>query len=133
MGKSRLYTFVLLLSLAGSLWLYLNRMGYSWIPGGCLFHEITGLPCPACGSTRAVLACMNGHYQAAFFINPLGLLTVLLFSLFCIWILWDLLTYRDSFYRFYRRAEEKIRKREIACIFILTVVANWIWNITKHI
>ncbi len=40
-------------------------------PGLCILREITGLPCPACGSTRAVLAASDGRLHDAFLLNPL--------------------------------------------------------------
>ena len=45
----------------------------------CAFHALTGVPCPACGSTRAGLALLAGDPLAAFALNPLftlGLLAV---------------------------------------------------------
>ena len=38
---------------------------------GCVFHALTGLPCPACGSTRAVLALLAGDPLAALAFTPL--------------------------------------------------------------
>ena len=38
----------------------------------CPFHALTGVPCPGCGSTRAVLALFRGDVAAAFGFNPLA-------------------------------------------------------------
>lgn len=38
----------------------------------CLWHAWTGLPCPGCGATRAVLALLRGQLGAAFGFNPLA-------------------------------------------------------------
>ncbi|MHC4107617.1 MAG: DUF2752 domain-containing protein [Planctomycetota bacterium] len=40
-------------------------------PGLCILRETTGVPCPACGSTRAVLAASDGRLLDAFLFNPL--------------------------------------------------------------
>ena len=37
----------------------------------CLFHELTGLYCPGCGSGRAALALLHGHLWEALRHNPL--------------------------------------------------------------
>src|SRR3954451_10534971 len=34
-------------------------------PAPCFFHQVTGLACPGCGSTRAILQLAQGHIAAA--------------------------------------------------------------------
>jgi hypothetical protein len=49
----------------------------SWALGlSCPFHSITGLHCPGCGATRALLELMRGHWAAALHLNPLVVCTV---------------------------------------------------------
>ncbi len=36
----------------------------------CLFHALTGLPCPGCGLTRAFSSLLHGQVQAAFAYHP---------------------------------------------------------------
>lgn len=48
----------------------------AWLAAGvplpvCVFHGLFGLPCPACGSSRAFLALLHGELAQAFFYNPL--------------------------------------------------------------
>ncbi len=43
---------------------------------GCVFHKMTGLPCPLCGGTRAASALLHGDVQRALDLNPLALLAV---------------------------------------------------------
>ncbi len=40
----------------------------------CPIHQLTGLLCPGCGGTRAVLALLHGDLAAAWRHNPLLLL-----------------------------------------------------------
>lgn len=47
----------------------------------CVFHELTGLDCPGCGSTRALHQLLHGHVSAAFHFNPMFF--VLLFVALC--------------------------------------------------
>jgi hypothetical protein len=37
----------------------------------CAFHDLTGLQCPGCGTTRALHAFLHGHIAAAFHYNRL--------------------------------------------------------------
>ncbi len=48
----------------------------SGILPGCLFHSLTGLYCPGCGSCRALHQLMNGHFGAALGLNPLMILSL---------------------------------------------------------
>ncbi len=36
----------------------------------CVFKAMTGIPCPTCGSTRAVILLSQGHLLSAFRVNP---------------------------------------------------------------
>lgn len=46
----------------------------------CPFRFITGIPCPACGSTRATVMLMKGDFYLAFLANPISIPTNILFS-----------------------------------------------------
>jgi hypothetical protein len=43
-----------------------------WTDAGCLFRELTGLPCPGCGITTSVLALARGDVEASWSANPAG-------------------------------------------------------------
>jgi len=42
----------------------------AWFYPRCLFHTVTGLYCPGCGSLRALHALVHGHPVQAFTFNP---------------------------------------------------------------
>lgn len=48
----------------------------------CVFHKLTGLNCPGCGTTRALHQLLHGHIGAAFRLNPMlfALLVTALFA-----------------------------------------------------
>jgi len=51
---------------------------------GCPFHALTGVPCPGCGTTRAVLALARGDVTGAFGWNPLAAAALLLGGATCL-------------------------------------------------
>ena len=52
--------------------------GFESGPIVCPFRLVTGLPCPFCGSTRAVGAVLQGDLVGSLALNPLGPLTMVL-------------------------------------------------------
>jgi Protein of unknown function (DUF2752) len=46
----------------------------------CPFHQITGLDCPGCGSTRAVHALLHGQLVAALHFNAMLVVSLPLFA-----------------------------------------------------
>ncbi|HEX4493722.1 MAG TPA: DUF2752 domain-containing protein [Acidimicrobiia bacterium] len=47
-------------------------------PLACPFRTLTGIPCPLCGMTRAVVAATHGHLLESLRFNPAGILVVVL-------------------------------------------------------
>ncbi len=47
-------------------------------PLACPLRAATGIPCPLCGMTRAVVAAAHGHLGTSLAFNPAGLLVLLL-------------------------------------------------------
>ena len=58
---------VLLLLFIFSYWGYDNYIKDKYF---CVFNSLTGIPCPGCGGTRAVLALAKGHLTDSFFYHP---------------------------------------------------------------
>jgi hypothetical protein len=54
----------------------INQSGQSFT--FCMLKNLTGLPCPFCGGTRAVFALLRGELFQAFWLNPLATLGLLL-------------------------------------------------------
>ena len=76
------YTGWALLILAGLFVFSVEVLGFR-IPGGCLFHLVTGFYCPGCGGTRAVKAMLTGHFLKSLCYHP-----AVLPRRCCIWHLW---------------------------------------------
>jgi len=130
--RNRLYAFMLAVCAAGWAWLALHlgksadvQLQLCWI------KTITGMPCPACGTTRAVDALVHGRLWEAFLINPFGLPVVLIMSVSPVWLVVDLLRSNNSFFRAFGVIEKKLSSQGIAITLIALVITNWIWNYYK--
>jgi hypothetical protein len=51
----------------------------------CLFHAVTGLNCPGCGMTRALVAAFQGRWADAAQLHPLSLPLI---GLWTAWLAW---------------------------------------------
>ena len=118
---------------AGWLWfLWSATTGFQSGTSPCIFRNITGHPCPACGSTRSVQMIVSGNWQEAFLFNPLGYIVAFGMLLLPAWTLFDLITRRNSAYRAFLAFDRKVKERPVILIFILIpIMLNWIWNLTK--
>ena len=135
MSKIKLYTLILLASVAGNVWLYfnLNRVVIqaSESVNICIIKHTTGQPCPSCGSTRSAMSFLQGNFADSLYWNPMGVLLLAILILLPVWIIFDLISGKSSFYRFYHNFEKWLRQPKVAIVAITLVLANWIWYITK--
>lgn len=97
----------------------------------CLIHHFAHIPCPSCGSTRSVLSLLHGDMAGAIYWNPLGLIIFAVLLVAPFWMAYDLLLKKESFYRFYLRSEETLRRKWVAIAATVLLLANWAWNIWK--
>lgn len=67
-------TILALIGFSGVLFLF-NPGQHHFYPA-CLFHKLTGLLCPGCGSLRAAHQLLHGNLIAAFHFNPLFVLSL---------------------------------------------------------
>jgi cbb3-type cytochrome oxidase subunit 3 len=97
----------------------------------CLIRNICHIPCPSCGSTRAIIALLKGNFSESVLINPLGLIVAAIMLLAPFWILYDHSAKRQSLYNAYKRLEVSMQSPLFAVPLILLIVLNWVWNISK--
>lgn len=137
MSKNKLYILILFACFLGYSWLLFLKLAPVKNSGldltVCVFKRVTGLPCPSCGTTRAVSYLFNGEIVKSLFLNPFGILVAVIMVVSPGWIIWDTIAKKQSFYNFYIKTEKLIRRKEIAIPLIVLVILNWVWNIYKHL
>lgn len=126
--RNRLYAGLAGLGVAGSAWLALDSAAGGTLTV-CPCKLLTGIPCPACGSTRAILALFHGEGVLAY--NPLGVVTLALAVFAGVVLCRDLATGSDNLYRAWRRMEQLLRRPPVASAGIALLAGNWLWTISK--
>jgi Protein of unknown function (DUF2752) len=132
--RNSLYSLLGIACVVGYGWLYYelklaNEAAAS--AGACLVKHVTGIPCPSCGTTRSVLAMLQGDWWQALLLNPFGYLIAAILLLAPGWVLYDLFSKRDTLFHAYQRLEQVLLKPFYAVPLVVMVLANWIWNIMK--
>jgi len=67
----------------------------------------------------------------ALYWNPIGFLLGIILVVVPLWLLFDVVFQKDSFFRFYKKSEATLEQKKVAVPLIILVLANWIWNIFK--
>lgn len=94
----------------------------------CVFHNLTGYPCPACGTIRGMKYFFHLDFFNALYINPLAVIVSVFMVVSFVWISLDLIRGKQSFYN--KVFFVKISKVVILIVVVLTIL-NWYWNICK--
>lgn len=134
-SRRKLYALLSAALLAGYIWLIYelktNPRGDDNTPGVCLFKAVTHVPCPSCGSTRAILALFRGSIIESVSINPLGTIVAAIMIITPLWLLFDFVTRRSTLLNMYHKTEKFIARTYVAIPLIILVIINWVWNILK--
>lgn len=134
-NNRKIYWILSLISLAGYAWIAFHFWGHDHTEiTVCIFKNVTGLACPSCGITRSVLSLLQGRVEEALWINPLGIVALLLLILIPVWLIRDVVLNQQSLLKVFYQAEEAIRTRKSIYIpLIMLIVINWGWNIMKDL
>lgn len=134
MTRNKLYSLVLIACLAGIGYLFYQiHSVQKEVIHVCIIKNVTGFPCPSCGTTRAVTLLLQGEIIESLLLNPFGIVVAIIMIVVPFWILLDIVFRKETFYFWYKKTEATIRKPWIAIVLIILVLLNWIWNIYKHL
>ena len=106
-------------------------VGYALLSIPCIFNTITGYPCPACGTRRALLSLLKGDIYTSVLINPYGLLFALLVIFYTTGLISDFVRKNRQFRDWLKRSEQLLANKYILMLIILLMLLNWMWNIHK--
>ncbi|HXA43472.1 MAG TPA: DUF2752 domain-containing protein [Candidatus Solibacter sp.] len=87
----------------------------------CIFHQITGQPCPMCGATRSFVALAHADFGKAVYLYPLAPLMFLAMLIGIGYGGWVMLTGRRITWRPSRRAQQRI-----GLVIVALFAANWL-------
>lgn len=62
----------------------------------CVFHGVTGLQCPGCGSLRALHALLHGNVASAFHFNALLIISFPFAAWYAVWYGWRRLKHQPA-------------------------------------
>lgn len=122
-GKRKLYWGIALACVAGYVYYSYNPSLYAFFPQ-CPFRALTGLPCPGCGSQRAIHCLLHLDVAGAFGYNALLVLSLPVVAL----LLWAEV-FRTRKPRFYARVHRPAYIRWYAAV----VVIWWIGRIWMEV
>lgn len=132
-----LYWILAILSMAGYAWI-----GFQWFSKPvhengftpCLFKNITGVSCPSCGVTRALMVLITGDMEKALMINPLGFIVAIALLILPAWIITDIVTRKNTLAKSFLWTEQKLKtQKAISMPLAALVLLNWGWNILKDL
>jgi hypothetical protein len=113
-----------IVALFGGLWL-LQRVGFDFglLFGPCGFRQRTGLTCPTCGMTTAILAFARGKVLTAFYVQPAA---ALLCSLLVLVAFFALLTAVSGVYFIvFDRLLAEVRLKHVVLGLLVILAAGW--------
>jgi len=101
-----------------------------WL-GYCGFKQRTGLPCPTCGMTTAMLAFAQGRILEAFYIQPAcGLLcSVMVIAA----ILAFIIAVFGIYFRFIERFFMEVKLRYMILALIIIIAAGWAVTLARAV
>jgi hypothetical protein len=94
----------------------------------CVFHGLTGFPCPTCGATRSVVYLAHGDFTASFSMNPLVALCVICAVLY---FFYTLIALFFDLPRMQVLATER-EKSGIRAGAILLILLNWSYLVASQ-
>lgn len=127
--KKSYFLFLMFISTC-TLWVVVQSLGFFNLTL-CPLKLLTGIPCPGCGTTRAVFAMLNGDVIQALMINPIGLLFSAGILLASGIMIYDLFFKKVLLEKLFERTQTALKSRIIFRSVLFLISINWVCNISK--
>lgn len=114
------------LGLGGAL-LWLGPGHWGGLRLACPFYLLTGLPCPGCGMSRALVLLAQGRAWDALIMHPFSWLLAGAALAALPWLLWDLLHGRGGFFALWAKPWPKALQGALYA----ALAAVWLWNLSR--
>lgn len=105
-----------------------------WVPGRfvppCFLHQHTGIPCPTCGTYRAVSALLSGRAREALTVQPLMTMVLLLAAVYVAYA-WVVVCGKRP-----RLRLEEVTSREawvLTGAMVMLVALNWLYLLSHSV
>ena len=133
--KKHIHFLLFLSCFAGYAWLYMSYTFFSNQNSTtvCFFKNLTHLPCPSCGTTRAIILLLKGNFIGSMEMNPLGLIIFCVMAAIPIIVLYDLIKKENFIFNFYQKINMLFSQKKIAIPFFTFIIINWVWNLYKNL
>lgn len=130
MSEKKVYVLLTGIALLGYIYIFvvLNGEGNVQLQL-CMFHNVTGIPCPSCGTTRAMIQLLHGHFAEAFRLNALCYLQAFFLLILPVLLAVDLIGNKRTLFRTYEWAIRLLNRPWIALILGALLLINWIYLI----
>ena len=100
---------------------------------GCLFHHVTGIPCPSCGITHSMMDIVQFRFTEAAKDNILGFPATAMLAVVPFLIITDSVFRKNYFIRCYRGMEAFLQKHLLfTTLLVLLILINWFYLIVKN-
>lgn len=120
--------FLSVLYVLGIIWIIAGR-AYGWKITVCPIKLLSGLPCPGCGTTRAIEMVLDGNLTRGIMMNP-NIILVAAIAIGAPFILAANLLYGKDYMSI---ADHWLNRRPVIIIFVLFEMTIWMYNIVRMV
>ncbi|WP_019187409.1 DUF2752 domain-containing protein [Prevotella conceptionensis] len=131
MAARKEFKILTLLYIIGVAWLLLNVV---WPMGlvVCPLRSVTGVPCPACGTTRGLVHLLHGEPWQAVVSNPNVLLVAPAALVFTLSVVVGWLCRKPFAQQIYAQVQQVLSRKRVFAAFVAWELCVWAFLLFRH-